>query len=384
MLNPIQRGIVALAVVGASLGLYLGHAQAVPVFTGNAETDMDPALNPAVVVVADPGGVDVGLPYPIDPSVVSGWDIKDLRTYHDQAADTLYVAVNTYGIAGDADGDGNPGAAGNLAAAGISGSDPANLGGSETAAVVIDIDEDGIGDAVAGVSAFTNIGGFAIKAFTGNNFNPGLAFGASLTGVQAQVFGSPSAAAPDLEFTITGLSNIPASSGQDNSPSFAASAFMGAVEDGGIGEDHSPVTYFSAAEFPMGPGTGVAPINWWRDHPEAWAWWVDSMVVGGKSYSRDQLLALLRSDKLPDGSRANDKSLALFRAEVGARINRIAGNLSSCIDDSIAQADGWLISFPLNGPKVPKQAWKLGDKLRQRLNDYNDGKLCAPRDPATR
>ena len=41
----------------------------------------------------------------------SGWAIKDIRLSYDAQSDTLSVGVNTFGIAGDADGNGNPGVA---------------------------------------------------------------------------------------------------------------------------------------------------------------------------------------------------------------------------------------------------------------------------------
>jgi len=57
-------------------------------------------------MIPDSMGVgDVGLPLNAPPGTVSGWDMVDLRLTYDTATDTLYVGINTFGIAGDADGD---------------------------------------------------------------------------------------------------------------------------------------------------------------------------------------------------------------------------------------------------------------------------------------
>jgi hypothetical protein len=81
--------------------------------TGNVETDF---ASPDAVVVADAVNAtgeetpDVGLP-PAFPFPTSGWDIKDFRFVYDAEEDALYVGINFFGIAGDADGDGNPSSA---------------------------------------------------------------------------------------------------------------------------------------------------------------------------------------------------------------------------------------------------------------------------------
>ena len=41
--------------------------------------------------------------------LVSGWNIKDIRLDYNAATDTMYVGVNTYGVAGNVDGNGTPG-----------------------------------------------------------------------------------------------------------------------------------------------------------------------------------------------------------------------------------------------------------------------------------
>ncbi|HEY5743435.1 MAG TPA: hypothetical protein VIS99_12935, partial [Terrimicrobiaceae bacterium] len=124
-------------------------------FTGDVETDFTGA-----VVVADSGGQDVGLP-PGFSFPVSGWDMKDFRFIYDQNTNALYVGMNFFGIAGDADGDGDPS---NSSAALITrgGQDNANLGGSEAILIHFDWNSDGTFDIVAGVPNNGNASTFSI------------------------------------------------------------------------------------------------------------------------------------------------------------------------------------------------------------------------------
>jgi hypothetical protein len=67
--------------------------------TGNVEADF---VSPEAVIVSDGSQSDVGLP-PAWPFVTSGWDIKDFRFVYDAKEDSLYVGINFFGVAGDAD-----------------------------------------------------------------------------------------------------------------------------------------------------------------------------------------------------------------------------------------------------------------------------------------
>ena len=98
------------------------NAQFPLTFTGDAEKDFiergpghaDFATQryPVVVIpdAADAIGnvfLDVGTP-PGWPYPQSGWDFKDLRFAYDYARDEFHMAINCFGICGDADGDGDP------------------------------------------------------------------------------------------------------------------------------------------------------------------------------------------------------------------------------------------------------------------------------------
>jgi hypothetical protein len=206
---------------------------ATPTFTGNVPTDF---TGPGILTIPDPGGVgDVGLPANKPNGTVSGWDMVDLRLAYNAATDTLYVGINTFGIAGDADGNGDPGGTATWLASNH-GVDNPNLGGTETIAVYFDLNKDGTFDVIAGVSAVTDGTGFTVAEFAGLAGNPGFAFGTALPTHTGSYHAIPSAAKPDFEFSITHFSTLP---GQDASlGGFIVSAFMGSLADDGIGEDY--------------------------------------------------------------------------------------------------------------------------------------------------
>jgi hypothetical protein len=201
--------------------------------TGNVETDF--ALAEAVIVT-DGTAPDVGLPgRPEWASVTSGWDIKDFRFFYDPADDSLYLGINFFSIAWDADGDGNPSAASPTLAA-LGGQDLADLGGSEAIQIEFDWNSDGVFDTIAGMPTNANAAAFAVA--------PDLSPGTQLLG-DSDRFGTPpvprpygfvggSVTAPDFEFKIPNVSTLP---GFDAASGFAFRAFAGSFQDDGIGED---------------------------------------------------------------------------------------------------------------------------------------------------
>jgi hypothetical protein len=95
--------------------------------------------------------------------------------------------------------------------------------------------------------------------------------------------------------------------------------------------------------------------------------------VGGVTYSKDQAIALLKT------SGQGDKTYDLFHQLVPAILNVALGNEASCIEATIAAAHAWLVSHPV-GSKVKGKAWTTsgGGALHGTLDDYNNGRLCAP------
>lgn len=230
MKKRILVSILALALgMALPLPLAMPVGAATPTFTGNVTADFTGA---GVLIITDPVG-DVGMPSGVPPGTISGWDMSDLRLTYNVATDTLYVGINTYGIAGDADGDGDPGGT-SAWLAGRGGTDRPDLSGTERVCVFFDLDRNGTFDVIAGVPGGVDVTGFTVATFSGDQYNP--LFGTNLASNKGTYYANPSPAAPDFEFTILNFSTLP---GQDSFlGAFRVYAFMGSAEDDGIGEDY--------------------------------------------------------------------------------------------------------------------------------------------------
>ena len=123
---------------------------------------------------------------------------------------------------------------------------------------------------------------------------------------------------------------------------------------------------FSAPEQP-----GVAGPGYWKNHIRDWP--VDSIAIGGRTYSRLQAVILM---SLPE---KGDKTKNAFRQLVAAKLNVLAGAEDSCIAEAIAAADAWLARNPVcSGVRASSPAWKRIAAVITRLDAYNSGLLCAP------
>jgi hypothetical protein len=132
-------------------------------------------------------------------------------------------------------------------------------------------------------------------------------------------------------------------------------------------------------------GVGTGTPGYWKNHPEAWP--IDGVVIGdtpGRQWTltKAQALAYLGSKV------SGDKTITIFSSLVSAILNTELANNTSCIDSTIADAQHW---FSLYGPagagvKARSDAWvggptnvfKAGEPLHQKMDDYNNGLLCAP------
>ena len=108
------------------------------------------------------------------------------------------------------------------------------------------------------------------------------------------------------------------------------------------------------------------------NHPQAWP--SATITVGGVTYTRDQAIGMLNS------SSGLDVTYTMFRALVAAQLNVAIGANSSCITDAIAQANAWLTVNKLgSGVRASSGAWQNGgEALKDTLDQYNNGQLCAP------
>ena len=116
------------------------------------------------------------------------------------------------------------------------------------------------------------------------------------------------------------------------------------------------------------PGTGTP--GYWKNHPAAWP--AGGITVGGVSYTVAQAITLL-------GSVGSDKSITMFSSLVPAMLNVAIGNDGSCVADTIAAADTWMIAHPPGSSVAGSSpAWAIGEPLHITLDSYNNGLLCAP------
>jgi len=237
----MKKASWGLIVAAFGWGLAL-PALAQPSFTGNASADFLAAG--AQTVFAPDTTNDVGLP-PACPAVTfSGWDLQGVYWYYDRATDTLHIGLDSVGIIGDVDGNGDP-ASINPCVQMQGGIDFADLAGTEAVVVVFDLDRDGINDFAAGVDANSDITQFGVS-----RMNPGdplpfaVSFGLPRPALSQIAPANPSAAAPDFEFAIGPIAAMYSEMGLPFTPNadpgaliFNYQVFCGGFLDDGIGED---------------------------------------------------------------------------------------------------------------------------------------------------
>lgn len=127
--------------------------------------------------------------------------------------------------------------------------------------------------------------------------------------------------------------------------------------------------YFDVVPDKPSPGTGTP--GYWMNHPEAWP--VEWIVIGGVTYTKDEAIAVM---KMPTST---DMTYVMFQHLVAAELNVLIGNASGCVASTITQAQAWMTTYPL-GSRVGARssAWTVGDPLKNVLDNYNNGLLCAP------
>jgi hypothetical protein len=132
-------------------------------------------------------------------------------------------------------------------------------------------------------------------------------------------------------------------------------------------------------------GVGTGTPGYWKNHPEAWP--VEKIVIGDtpgfqSTYTKAQAITYLASKV------SGDKTITIFASLVSAILNTNLANNTSCIAPYIADAQHW---FSIYGPvgvgvKAKSDAWvggplntfKAGEPIHQKMDEYNNGLLCAP------
>lgn len=210
----------------------------------------------AGVSFPDPGGSgpggDVATGAGLSPS---GSDFVKLVLYYDADLDSLYVGADTFGVAGDADGDGDPDHT-SAALAAQGGQDRPGFSQDEAFLFVIDVDGDSRPDYVAGTPP-----GGGLDAFRLATYRPGMpltlalfAFDQPVSGSAAVLSRAPDGVGPDLEFVITHFSDLLGSTSA--TASFRFWSYIGSLSDGPVGEDTLPEAGLSAP-VQVGSLTGV-------------------------------------------------------------------------------------------------------------------------------
>jgi len=228
-MNKTESTVIIAAIV-----LTLSAATAASAFTFSGNVDTDFAAQGTFFSDPDGGLEDVGLP----PGISStGNALIKLGRYYDSVNDILYIGLDTYGVAGDVDGDDDPNGT-SAALLGLGGFDFAHNSVAEAFTFAIDVTNDGIYDVIAGISLADTWAEFKVVEFDGSPYAPAFAFGAPITGIGGALYdyegdGEPSLDRPDIEFTITGLRDM---AGFVHMGDFQA--FSGSYADAGTGEDY--------------------------------------------------------------------------------------------------------------------------------------------------
>jgi hypothetical protein len=219
--------VVALATTHASAA-----SSGLGTFSGNVEVDF-PSTQAGVITLTNPRYPSVNPEsYIAANNMSTGWSIKDVRVMYDEAQDTLYVGLNFFGIAGDADGNGNPGTV-SPAAAAKGAIDVANLGGRESVTVGFYMTGGAKPDFLAGVpqnkqQAGPGLNGFTFSAYQHLNTNLAQSYGTAISGHLGSLFFNPSAEHPDFEFSVRNFSQLP---GYDPINGFGLIAYAGSPDD---------------------------------------------------------------------------------------------------------------------------------------------------------
>jgi hypothetical protein len=257
-------------------------------FTGNVQQDFSTQnitgnLNSSPVKVMN-SPLDLGEASFIPANGwVSGWAINNVQMTYSSANDTMYVGLagfkNSSGqsaIFGDADGNGDPGGASKQMAA-MGGIDSPNLGGDKSVAIAFapyntsNPGVPGTPTLIAGIPSDKSLAGSGIDGFSVAKFNNSTnllqnSFSPAISGVSGALAFNPSAAHPELEFSISNLSK----SGINPSQGFWMEMYAGSGQDVVAGEAGLVWTYVP----PFEPQQIPEPATWlvWAGLAGGLAW----------------------------------------------------------------------------------------------------------------
>lgn len=114
------------------------------------------------------------------------------------------------------------------------------------------------------------------------------------------------------------------------------------------------------------PAVGTRTRGYWVNHPEDWP--TSSLTLGGTTYSKTELLDILKRPT------RGDQTYSLSAQLIAAKLNVVAGSESSCINATITSADTFLSAHPV-GSRVRSD--QTASSLTDTLDEYNNGHMCA-------
>ena len=225
--------VAALAITTPAFAGAIPSSGAIPTtWTGNAEVDF-PSTKDGVITLVNPKYPTINPEkYVLDNQMSTGWTIKDIRLEYDQPNDVMYVGVNFFGIAGDADSNGDPGTL-DPKYIGRGAVDLPNLGGRESITVGFDTYRTGKASVLVGVPADKRQAGPGLLGFnvaTNLRLNTGIgySYGTTLTNNLGELMFNPSTAHPDFIFSVKNFSQLP---GYDAENGFGLIAYAGTPDD---------------------------------------------------------------------------------------------------------------------------------------------------------
>jgi hypothetical protein len=104
--------------------------------------------------------------------------------------------------------------------------------------------------------------------------------------------------------------------------------------------------------------------GFWKNHAEAWP--VEELILGDTTYTKAQMLAILRTP--PRG----DATYILIHQLIAAKLNVAGGADPTDIAAVLADSDAWLTSHPL-GSNPSGTDREAGIALAEALDDFNNG-----------
>ena len=145
---------------------------------------------------------------------------------------------------------------------------------------------------------------------------------------------------------------------------------IGAIMDTTEWDEQNCDPIIAYEDLPIIIGTGTQ--GYWKNHPDAWP--VETITIGGITYSKTEAIDIM------DQPGKGDKTYDMFDQLVAAKLNVFNGCESSCIDQTIHDADTWLSNNPVgSNVKGSDPAWQNeGSSLHTTLDNYNNGLMCAP------